>query len=876
MSGGERLVRDVLLRDGSTLRLRAPGPEDVEAIAAFYDALSPESRYRRFHGFARTDTAARRAAEADGRDRVTLIARQGDRVVATAGYDRLREPGAAEVAFAVADDFQGRGAATRMLEQLADLASEQGVQRFDAEVLADNRPMLGVFRQAGFDLRRRGLGGEVTVSLDIRPSEAVGERIAERDHLGAVASLRPVLAPRSVAVVGASPDPGSLGHAVLANIVDGGFRGIALPVHPDGGVLRSMRVAPSLAELPEPPELVIIAVAPEEVVAVATEAVACGARALVVVSTGAGEDGGEERLLEVVRSTGLRLVGPNCLGVVNTDEAVSLHASLAAARVPPGRLAICSQSGALGIALLGHAAARRLGVSSFASLGHRADVSTNDLLELWEEDAGTGAVMLYVETFGNPERFVRIARRVSCHKPILAVKGRALRPERAEPASHTAAALGGGAAADALLRQAGVLRFETGDDLFAAAEFFEGQPLPQGRGVGLVSNSTGVATLVTDACLARGLGAGGGAERAGAKLLVLAIGAGADAFRAGVQALLADEAVDAVIVSCVELAGGDPEGVLRAITAAASGQDKPVVASVVAADGSLARSGPGCVPNYLFPETCVGVLARAVERREWLSRPLGQAPAHDDLDPERARAIVAEHLGRDGAAGSWLPTPVGEALLASHGITRVASPACRDPEGAVAAAAELGGTVALKADFPPPAHAGDVDAVLLGLHGEDAVRAGWQELERRVRDAGRPWPGVVVQPLVPAGADVLVGTVTDADLGPVMGVGLGGRQAGLSPDVAFRLLPVTDVDAGELVDAAPAVRKQLEGYRGNPPLDREALVELILRFAALVRDVPEVVEGDLNPVRCTVEGCVLLDVRLRIAPRRRPARVKTW
>jgi acyl-CoA synthetase (NDP forming)/RimJ/RimL family protein N-acetyltransferase len=870
------LVRDVLLRDGSTLRLRAPGPADFDAIKAFYDGLSPESRYMRFHGFGRTDGAAREHAEADGEDRVALIGGHGGRVVAAAGYDRLREPGAAEVAFAVADDFHGRGTATRLLEQLAAIAAERGIYRFDAEVMADNRAMLGVFKRAGFGVKRESAFGEVTVSLDIHPSEALQERIAARDHLAAVASLRPILAPASVAVVGAT---GGLGRAVLANLVDGGFAGVVTPVDPGGGVVHSMRAARALAELEEPAELVVIAVPEGEVLDAAAEAAEHGAKALLVLSAGFADAGGEgarreQRLLEIIRSAGLRMVGPNCLGVLSTDPAVRLNATFAGARVAAGRLAVSSQSGAIGISLLGHAAARRLGVSSFASLGDRADVSTNDLLELWEEDDRTAAVMLYLETFGNPDRFVRIAQRVSRRKPILAVKGRAAAPLPGT-GSHTAAALRGDAVVDALLRQAGVLRFAGGEELFDAAEFFESQPLPLGRRVAVVSNSTGMATLAVDACAARGLMVetpGAGARNP----LVLGIHATPQDYADGLAELLAGAGVDALMASYVDLSGGDPHAVLAAIAAAAAGQDKPVVASVVGADGRMPEvGGPAQVPNFRFPEACAGVLARAADRREWLSRPLGQAPRAADADPEAARALLAGRLDRDG--GGWLTSADAEALVATHAIPVVASHPCDGPDQAVAAAAEAGGgPVALKARFAPPAHAGDVDAALLGLEGEAAVRAGWRELERRVVAAGRPWEGAVLQPLVAPGADVLVGAVGDPELGTVMGIGLGGRQAGLAANAAFRVPPATDVEAGELIDASEGVATQLDGFRGSPPLDRVALADLILRFALLLRAVPEIVEADLNPIRCMPAGCLVLDLRLRVERRRPSARVKTW
>ena len=880
VSERQRLVRDVLLRDGSTLRLQASTPADFEDIMAFYDGLSPESRYLRFHGFGRTDVVARADAEATGADRLALIGRRDGRVVAVAGYQGLREPGVAEVAFAVADDDQRRGIGMRMLEQLAAIAADRGIHRFVAEVMASNGLMLGVFEHAGFAVRRRGSFGELTVSLDITATEAVLERIDERDHFAAIASLRPILAPSSIAVVGAAAMPGNVGWAVLANIIGGGFEGVVTPVDRAGGVVCSLRAARSLGELEVAPELVIIAAAGDEVLEFAAEAAATGAKALLVVPAGPRQDAKgasarEARLVEIVRGAGLRMVGPSSLGVLNTADEVSLNATFTGASVAAGALAICSPSGAVGIGLLGHAAARQLGVSVFASLGSRADVSTNDLLEYWEHDDRTAAVILYVESFGNPEHFTRIARRVSRRKPILALKGRR-RAERVLTAarSHTAAALRGDAAVDALLQQAGVLRFRGGEELFDAAEFFERQPLPSGRRIGIVSNTAGVATLAADACANRGLEVR--EESEAQNPLLMEISAGPGEYAASVRALLSDASIDALMVYYVDFHDGDPEAVLDAISAVCEGQPKPVAASVLGSDGRLpARTGPS-VPNFLFPESCAAVLARAAERREWLARPLGEPPQYPDLDGPAARAVIASFLDRE-PAGGWLSLAEAEALLATHGIPVAASHHCREVERAVAVAAEIGAQVALKADLAAPAHASDIDAVLLGLKGESALRSCWRELERRVHAAGREWTGAIVQRLVaPGGADMLVGAVADVDLGPVLAVGLGGHRAGLSLGAAFRLLPVTDAETDELIDSAEGVATELDGFRGSAVLDREALRDLMLRFALLLQELPEVVEADLNPVRCMPKGCVVLDMRLRIEHARPVERVKTW
>ncbi|MGO9899128.1 MAG: GNAT family N-acetyltransferase [Solirubrobacteraceae bacterium] len=870
----------MLLRDGSTLRLRSPTPNDFEDIKAFYDGLSPDSRYLRFHGFGRTDTVARANAEASGVDRLALIGRHDGRVVAAASYDGLREPGVAEVAFAVADDDQRRGIGMRMLEQLAAVAADRGIHRFDAEVMANNGPMLGVFEHAGFAVRRRGSKGELTVSLDITPTAAVLERIDERDHIAGIASLRGVFAPSSVAVMGAAATPGNIGRAVLASIIAGGFEGVVTPVNRTGGAVCSMRAARSLAELEVAPELVIIAAAGDEVLEFAAEAAAEGARALLVLPAGAEQDPAasveqEKRLLEIVRGGGLRMVGPSSLGVLNTAAGVSLNATFTGASVRPGALAIGSPSGAVGIGLLGHAAARQLGVSMFASLGSRADVSTNDLLECWEQDERTAAVVLYVESFGRPERFTRIARRVSRSKPILVVKGRrAAERVLSEARSHTAMALRGEAVIDALLHQAGVLRFRGGEELFDAADFFERQPLPSGRRIGIVSNSAGVATLAADACATLQLELRDASEAQNP--LILGISAGPDQYTARIRGLLGDAAIDALMVFYVDFYDGDPEAVLDAISAVSEGQPKPVVASVLRSDGQLpTRAGLG-VPNFLFPESCASVLARAAERREWLSLPLGEPPQFGDLDGPAARKVISSFLDRE-PEGGWLSLPEAEALLATHGIPFGPSHHCRDLEHAVAVAAEIGAPVALKADFAAPAHASDIDAVMLGLADQSALRSGWRELEQRVRAAGREWIGAIVQRLIaPGGTDVLVGAISDPDLGPVLAVGFGGRRAGLGRTAAFRLLPVTDVEADELIDSAEGVVTELDGFRGSAVLDRQALRELMLRFALLLRELPEVVETDLNPVRCMTNGCIVLDMRMRIEHRRPVERVKTW
>ena len=872
------LVRDVLLHDGSTLRLQAAAPSDFDDIKAFFDGLSVESRFMRFHGYGRTDSAARAAAEARGADRCALIARHDGRLVAVAGFDGLREPGAAEVAFAVADDFQGRGIGTRMLEQLAEIAADRGITRFDAEVMFSNRAMLDVFDGAGFALRRRTSFGEVSVSLDITPTEAVLERIDERDHLAVIASLQPLLAPSSIAVMGAAPTPGNVGRAVLANIRAGDFQGRVMPVNRAGGVVCSSEAARRLAELDFVPELAIITAAGDELLEFAAEAAAGGVKALLLLPAALDDDEvasveREARLLEIVRDAGMRLVGPRAVGVVNMAPEVRLNATFSGASMRAGALGIGVQAVAPGLGLLGHLAARGMGISTLVSLGGRADVSTNDLLEWCEADERTTVVMLYVESFGNPERFARVAERVSRRKPILVVKGRRS-AERARGAgrSDTVATLRGDALVDAVLWQAGVLRFESSEEMFHVAQLFERQPLPNGPRVAIVSNSASVATLAADACATSGLEA---RDARGAPYpVVLGLGAGAQEYAAQVRALLANAGIDALIACYVEPPEGDPEGVLDAVSTASWGHAEPVVASVVSTSGRLpAGPNPG-VPNYAFPESCVAVLARAAERRQWLSRPLGVSPEYPDLDIEAARALAASVLERE-PGGGWLSQPDAQTLLATHGLSVAVSHRCRTVERALAVAAEIGGPVTLKVQIGDGALAGDVAAALAGLEGEPALRSGWRELERVVRSGGRDWAGASVQRHVGPGADVVVGAFRDHDLGPVIALGSSPGHPGLAGTAACRRLPATDVEADELIDAAHGVAAEPHAFRGVP-VDRDDLRELILRFSFLVRDVPEVAEAELDPVRCTTDGTFILGMRVRLERRRPATRVKTW
>ena len=504
---------DVILRDGTTLRLRPPTEADVHGVMAFFADLSVRSRFLRFHGFTVAgDRFVRSFVEPDWAERGSLIGVMGDaadeRVVGVGNYVRLRDPQSAEAAFAVADEFQGKGIGTRMLEQLAQRAAAHGIGAFIAEVLPENNTMLSVFSNAGFVPTRTLEGGVIEVRFPIEATEGYRARVDERDHVAVTASLRPFFEPRTVAVIGASARRGSIGGELFRNVLAGGFTGAAYPVNRSGAPVAGVRAYRSLEEIGDQIDLCVISLPGDLVLAAAEEALRSGTRSLCVISAGFAETGPEgvarqEQLLTLVRAHGARLVGPNCLGIATA--AVGLNATFAPRAFPPGRIGFSSQSGALGLALLERAEARGLGLSAFVSIGNKADVSSNDLLEWWEDDPGTDLVLLYVESFGNPRKFARIARRLAREKPVLAMKSGRSRAGQKAAGSHTAALAGSDTAVDAVFRQAGVIRADTLGGLLDVAALLSSQPVPRGRRVAVLTNAGGLGILCADACELAGL-----------------------------------------------------------------------------------------------------------------------------------------------------------------------------------------------------------------------------------------------------------------------------------------------------------------------------------------------------------------------------------
>jgi acetate---CoA ligase (ADP-forming) len=870
---------DVILRDGSTLRLRAPAAEDAGALVEFFSGLSEHSLYLRFHGFPSLGPKlVEPVLEPDWRERGALVGSLDGRVVALANWVRLRNPRAAEVAFAVADGYQRRGIGTRLLEQLATRASEAGIEEFVAEVLHENVAMLGVFRDAGFAVTRAAEGGEVEIRFPIAPTSGYREQVASRDHAAVRASLEPFFRPRSVAVVGASKRRGSIGGELFRNVLTGDFAGSVYPVNRKGDSVAGVHGYSAVGEIEEEVDVAVICVPGELVHAAAEDALAAGVRALVVISAGFAETGSEgmerqERLLALVREHGARLLGPNCLGLASSS--VHLNATFAPRSFPAGKIGFSSQSGALGLTLLERAEATGLGITSFVSVGNKADVSSNDLLEWWEDDDETELVVLYLESFGNPRAFARIAQRVARRKPILALKGGRTGAGSRAAGSHTAALAGSDVAADALFRQAGVIRARTLDELIDVATLLSAQPVPRGRRVALVTNAGGLGILAADACEADGLELPQPSEATRAALaevmpaegssanpIDLLGGATAGTFAAALPHVLADPAFDAAIVLFVPTVGTNEEEVGAAISrAAASGGGKPVLCVFISGKGAPAslRSAAN-VPYFAYPEAAARALGRAAERGEWLRRPAGATPELE-CNRDEAQAVVK---GAIANGGGWLEPEATRRLLEAYGVPVVPERVANTGSAAGQAAEELGFPVVLKT-AAPGAHKTEQGGIALNLADELAVLDAAERI-------GTP---LIVQPFVRGGAELLAGAVQDPVFGPLVAFGPGGVLAELIGEAQFRLAPLTDRDAAELVNSGKAGRL-VAGFRGTPPADKDALVDLLLRLALLVDDLPEVVELDLNPVLALPDGCFAVDSRVRIAEYAQPHRIKGW
>jgi acetyl coenzyme A synthetase (ADP forming)-like protein len=882
---------DVALRDGATVRVRPMTTGDEHAMRELLDGLSIESRWLRFFsaGADLHRAAAYMAALEPGRGR-SLVAVAGDpeRIVAHAAYIR-ETPEKAEVAFEVADDWQGRGIATVLLAHLSELATGDGIDTFTAAVLPDNHRMIQVFRDSGFAVEVRSRANELEIELPAQLGDEARARFEHRDRMAAAAAVSHVLRPASVALIGVSNRDGSVGAAVLRNLVDAGYRGRLSVVHPRENVVGGLPAHRTIGEIPDSPELAVIAVPAEAVVDVARQCGAAGVRALVVLSAGFGEVGARGRdrqaeLLAVCRATGMRLVGPNCLGVLNTE--VALNATFAPVAPPPGNVAFASQSGAFGIAAIAEAARRGLGLSSFVSTGNKADLSGNDLLRFWGADEATEVIGLYLESFGNPRRFGQVARRVAAAKPVIAVKsGRSAAGSRAAT-SHTGALLAASdATVDALFRHAGVIRTATVGELFDVAALLAGQPLPTGDRVGIVTNAGGPGIACADACEAAGLrveplptktrrrlGRHLPREATTTNPVDMIASASAEDYRRALEAVAADPSVDSVVAIFIPplvTQAHDVADAIRTASAATRAAGKPLLAVWMAQDDAALATlagGVGGVPAFGTPEEAIRALAHAAHYAAW--RRTGTEPHEPPtgIASDRAAATIAQVLAE---GGGWLvPDRVAD-LLDAYGIPQVAATVAATPTAVARCAAELGGEVAIKAIAPGLVHKSDAGAVRLGVSGAAAAGRAAREIAAAVRRAGHQPVGYLVQAMAPEGVEMLVGVTSDPDWGPVVACAAGGTAVELLGDVQSRLAPLSRRDASEMLRALRTF-PLLDGYRGAPLAAVDALEDIVMRVSALAAAHPEIAELDCNPVLVGTGGATVVDARIRIAAPRPP------
>jgi acetyl coenzyme A synthetase (ADP forming)-like protein len=876
----------IVLRDGSTLSVRPVRRDDEAELSRFFANLSLESRvFRFFAAVANADASIKRMVDVDYVAKYGIVAVAGahDEIVGHAMYVAI-EPGKAELALAVADAYQGRGLGTILLGQLAEAASLAGIQVLEAVVRPENHRMLEVLRESGFPIRSRSEPGEIHAELPTALTADALKHFEDRDRMAAVAAVTHILAPRSLALIGASRTRGSIGAELLHNLVATGFTGPVYPVNPAATNLEGLRAYPSVLEIAGDVEVAVIAVPAAAVVDVARQCAQKGVRGLVVISAGFAEVGGDgaemqRQLLDVCRQTGMRLVGPNCMGVINTSRDVSLDATFAPDRPVRGRIGFLSQSGGLGIAVMARAQALGSGVSSFVSVGNKADISGNDLIQFWEGDPETGLIMLYLESFGNPRKFARIARRVSRSKPILAVKsGRTPAGNRAT-SSHTGALLSASdVTVDALFQQSGVIRTDTLAELFDAALLMVSQPLPAGRRVGIITNAGGPAILCTDACEAGGLEVPALAREAREELasflpaaastanpIDMIASASADDYRRAIGLLAASGDVDALITIFTPPLVTQATDVLQAIHTATFEMPRRIpVLSVFMSKESAPRviSAEGVsIPHYPFPENAARALAMSARYSSWLASPEEPAPLLDGIQRDRASGVIASALG----GGEWMSPEAVAELLACYGIPLVETLYAHDPKDAARAARELDAAVALKAVARGVLHKTDAGGVRLGLKGGTAVEHAAERMADAFALAGHPIERFQVQPIVQPGVEMIVGVVQDEHFGPVLACGAGGTATELVKDVAVRITPIARSEAERMVQSLKTF-PLLDGFRGAPKADVPALIDVLLRVSALVEAHAQVAEMDLNPLVVHVDGAIAVDARIRLDP----------
>ena len=885
-----------ILRDGRSLRIRSIRPDDKQRWLDFFHRLSPQTRYLRFQ-YAKAYASDEEVdgyinARPPGRCALAATTGEGEeeKIIAIGRWDALSDGKSAELSFVVESSVQMQGIGTALFEQLATSAIRFGYFRFVARVLAENTTMMEFFDDSGFKITKRYYeNGIYNYVIDLAQLEEFAKRQAYREHGARLAGVRQLLYPQSVAVIGASRNAEKVGGMVFRNILNSSFTGMVFPINSRVPSVGGVKAYPSVREVPEEVDLAIIVVPAEKVLSVVDECAQKGVRSLIIISAGfseAGEEGRqrERALREKVFAHGIRLLGPNCLGMLNTDRAVSINATFAPVTPPSGRVSMGSQSGALGIALLDYAKSTNLGMMQFVSIGNRVDISSNDLLEFWEDDKNTDIILLYLESFGNPRRFSRIARRISRKKPIMVMKsGRSAAGARAA-SSHTGALAVDDVAVDALFRQAGVIRVNTIEEMFGVAHVLAYQPLPRGNRVAILTNAGGPGILAVDACASCGLNVIPLPEPTRQKLRqflpeeasvanpVDMIGsATAEQYRQALSIILDTPEVDAVILIYIPPLVTRPEEVAAAVreaTLSRQGQ-KPVVACFMMSQGSplnLQLDTNRYIPSFTFPENAVQALAQTYSYTQYREMPEGKLPEFHDINVEETRAFLYASV-ESGNELTWLLPETAMGLLQRYGIPVLPTVVASSAKDAAEAAENLGFPVVMKLRSATIVHKTDVDGVYLGLGSAQEVTRAYQKMARQLKKLGREsdMEGVILQPEVSGGQEVIVGMSLDPVFGPLVMVGLGGVQVEILKDVAFSFHPLTDLEPERMLRRLKSL-PMLTGWRGSKPRDIGALKEILLRFSTLIEDFPEIDQIEINPLMVFEKGkgCLAVDARVLV------------
>jgi acetate---CoA ligase (ADP-forming) len=911
------LETDDVLPDGSTIHVRAIRPDDKQRMLEMWARTSAESRRSRFHGLFNLDASnIGRFTDLDPALQLALVATRGrgerESIIGVARYER--DPDAldiAEFAALVEDAHQGRGVGTMLVRHLAQAAAEDGITHLSGDILSDNTRMLNLVRDLGLEYHSdRDPAGVVRSDLEIAITERFLDVVESSEREAAEAALRRFFRPERVAVVGASRNRFAIGGLVFDNLLQGGFAGVVYPVNPKSPYVQGVAAYPSLRDCPEPPDLVIVCVPAPLVNEVIDEAGELGVMAVCVVSAGFAEVGeeGEAReadMLDRASRYGLRIVGPNCMGLLNGHPDVRMNGTFSQTFPAPGRVSMSSQSGALGLAVLEHVDRLGLGISTFVSVGNKADISGNDLLLYWEKDTDTDVILLYLESFGNPRKFSRIARRISRKKPIVAVKsGRTAAGVRAA-SSHTAAISSGDTAVDALFRQTGVIRTDTLEELFDVATLLSTQGLPSGNKVAILTNAGGPGILAADALEANGLEVPPLTERTIEQLRAflppeagvsnpvdMIASASPSSYGQALEVLGHAAEVDIVFVIFIPTSMVHIPDISAALIEAKAKlpEGVPVVSVFLSASGIPSELAGAQIPSFTFPEAAARAMGRVATYARWRRRPLGEVIEPDGIDRDRARKIVDASLAapRDHEGGlligqshtqetpdqvaptdgsRWLTSAEAEGVLDAYGVPLARSRVVSTAEEGAATQGEFAAPVAVK--IAAPIHKTDVGGIELGLQSPEEVADAIERIRAALiaADLGQHADSFLVQEMVGDGIEMVVGVTHDPSFGPIVMAGMGGTLVELIRDVSVRVTPLTDQDVRDmLLDLRMA--PLLTGYRGSPPADVRALKDLLYRINAMVEDLPEIAELDLNPVfvRPDGRGVVAVDVRMKLSP----------